>query len=179
MADPSLNRRLDYHARRSGFAIGASMAVTIALLIGVFVLIFAAVNPYLSDFFTTKATPEGTARVIGQVAPSISPTVVVTSTAAAGQAVASPSDQPSGSAGPSAVAGSSGFQADYQTGNDSVNFRSDAGTDNSQTIAVLDPGTPLQSTGQQQNLNGVIWMQFTDDQGQTGWIRQIDVSKVS
>ena len=178
MADPSLNRRLDHHARRSGFAIGASMAVTIALLIGVFVIIFAAINPFLSDFFTTKATPEGTARVIGQVAPSRTPTATVTA-AAAQSSAALPSGQSSASSGPSASSGVSGFQADYQTGDNSVNFRSSAGTENSQTVAVLDPGTPLQSTGQQQNLNGVIWMEFTDDQGQTGWIRQIDVNKIS
>lgn len=179
MTDPSLNRRLDHHARRSGFAVGASMAVAIVLLIGAFVWLFATINPYLSDFIGAEAAstqPPTVAAVqgAGQVTPTAAParptaTVAVTPTVA-------PTTAPS--AAPSA-SDDGEFQADYQIlpEGQSVNFRSVAGTNGSQTLAVLDPGTPLQSTGERETVDGVVWLQFKDEDGTTGWIREIDTQK--
>lgn len=185
MTDPSLNRRLDHHARRSGFAVGASMAVAIVLLIGAFVWLFATINPYLSDFLGAEAVPTGVPTVTaGRAAPQITPTpspAAPTATVAVTPTVA-PSAAPSAapSLAPSASDGAGAFQADYRIlpQGQSVNFRSIAGTSGSETLAVLNPGTPLQSTGEEQTVDGVVWLEFRNQEGTTGWIREIDTETV-
>ncbi|CAA9562091.1 MAG: hypothetical protein AVDCRST_MAG33-1762 [uncultured Thermomicrobiales bacterium] len=187
MTDPSLNRRLDQHARRSGFAVGASMALAILLLIGAFVWLFATINPYLSDFLgaqaaSSTATPASiqagaplapTARPVQSSAPSVAPTATIAPTEppAAAPTVAPtqvpPTETPDD------------FQPDYQVaGNQGINFRSAAGTNGSETLAVVNPGTPLQSTGEEETVEGVVWLQFINEDGQTGWIREIDTEPV-
>ncbi len=153
------------------------MAVAIVLLIGAFVWLFATINPYLSDFLGAEAAPTGVPTVTaGRAAPQITPTpspaaptatVAITPTVAptvASSVTQAPSD------GPAA------FQADYRIlpEGQSVNFRSIAGTSGSETLAVLDPGTPLQSTGKEQTVDGVVWLEFRNEEGTTGWIREID-----
>lgn len=182
MTDPSLNRRLDHHARRSGFAVGASMAVAIVLLIGAFVWLFATINPYLSDFIGAEAAPteqptiaavQGGAQVT-PTAPASQPTATI---AAAVTATVAPTTAPSDDA--AEPSGNEAFQADYRIlpEGESVNFRSVAGTDGSETLAVLDPGTPLQSTGEEETVDGVVWLEFVDEDGTTGWIREIDTQQ--
>ncbi len=187
MTDPSLNRRLDHHARRSGFAIGASMAVAIVLLIGAFVWLFATLNPYLSDFIGAEAVSTNAPTLsAGQPAAEVTPTppasrptataaVAVTPTVAR---TVAPSVAPSNDA--AASDDSDGFQADTQVApnGQSINFRSIAGTNGSETLAVLDPGTPLQATGEEETVDGVVWLEFTNEDGTTGWIREIDTAPV-
>ena len=182
MTDPSLNRRLDHHARRSGFAVGASMAVAIVLLIGAFVWLFATINPYLSDFIGAEAAPteQPTAAAVqggGQVTPTAEPAQPTATVAAAVTATVAPTVAPSDE--PAEPSDTGEFQADYQILPEGagVNFRSVAGTDGSETLAVLDPGTPLQSTGEEETVDGVVWLQFIDEDGLTGWIREIDTQE--
>ena len=181
MTDPSLNRRLDHHSRRSGFAVGASMAVAIVLLIGAFVWLFATINPYLSDFIGAEAAPteqptEAAAQGGAQVTPTAQADQQTATVAAAVTATVAPTTAPSDAPSPS---DDGGFQADYQIlpEGESVNFRSVAGTDGSETLAVLDPGTPLQSTGEEETVDGVVWLEFIDEDGTTGWIREIDTQE--
>ncbi len=199
MPDPSLNRRLDQHARRSGFAIGASMAVTIALLIGGFVWLFATINPYLSDFIgaeanptetpTTVAVADGTTPADGpSTTPTREPTTAPTEepTQAPTQApTAAPTEEPTQAPTQAPTAAPTeepedGFQPDYQVAVDgtSINFRDAPGTEGTNTIEALDPGTELQSTGEEETINGVVWMEFVDEQDRTGWMREIDVEQV-
>lgn len=185
MTDPSLNRRLDHHARRSGFAIGASMALTIVLLIGGFVWLFAMINPYLSDFLGAQAAPSmtptaQTARAGAAAAPTNAPAPPTATPPPA----PSPTPSPSPTAAPSQSANANGtndeFTADYRIlpEGESVNFRSVAGTDGSETLEVLDPGTSLQSTDEEETVDGVVWLEFTTEDGKTGWIREIDTEAV-
>jgi hypothetical protein len=184
MTDPSLNRRLDHHARRSGFAIGASMALTIALLIGGFVWLFAMINPYLSDFLGAKAAPNQTptaqvVQAIAQVspAPTVSPT-----TAATVNPVVTPTAAVASSAAPSANSSASSradaFTADYEIGPVAINFRASAGTTGAAPIDVLNPGRQLQSTGRRETVDGSVWLELTDEEGRTGWIREIDMRPI-
>ena len=179
MTDPSLNRRLDHHARRSGFAVGASMAVAIVLLIGAFVWLFATINPYLSDFIGAEAAPTGQPTVSAvqpgaQTTPTPPPAQPTATVAAAVTATVAPTTAPSDDAVPSND--TEEFQANYRILPEGagVNFRSVAGTNGSETLAVLDPGTPLQATGEEETVDGVVWLEFIDEDGTTGWIREID-----
>ena len=157
------------------------MAVAIVLLIGAFVWLFATINPYLSDFLGAEAVPTGVPTVTaGRAAPQITPTpspAAPTATVAVTPTVA-PSAAPS--LAPSASDGAGAFQADYRIlpQGQSVNFRSIAGTSGSETLAVLNPGTPLQSTGEEQTVDGVVWLEFRNQEGTTGWIREIDTETV-
>lgn len=156
------------------------MAVAIVLLIGAFVWLFATINPYLSDFLGAEAVPAGVPTVTaGRAAPQITPTpspAAPTATVAVTPTVA-PTVAPS-----AAVASDDpgAFQADYRIlpEGQQVNFRSVAGTSGSETLAVLNPGTPLQSTGEEQTVDGVVWLQFRNQEGTTGWIREIDTETV-
>lgn len=151
------------------------MALAIVLLIGGFVWLFAVINPYLSDFLGAEAAPSSTPTVAAlqagvQVTPTAAP-VAPTATVAPSQ---SPTAAPSQSDAAPNPTGD--FTPDYQvSGQGGVNFRSAAGTDGSDILAVLDPGTRLESTGQRETVDGVVWLEVTDEQGRTGWLRQIDM----
>jgi hypothetical protein len=183
MTDPSLNRRLDHHARRSGFAIGASMAVAIVLLIGAFVWLFALINPYLSDFIGAEAAPTEQPTVAAVqggagVTPTAAPAPPTATVAPAVTPTVAPTVAPSDDAAQPSDTGE--FQADYQVGSDggSINFRSEAGTDGSEILDTLEPGTPLQSTGEEETADGVVWLEFTTEDGATGWMREIDTEAI-
>jgi hypothetical protein len=180
MPDPSLNRRLDQHARRSGFAVGASMALAIALLIGGFIWLFAAINPYLSDFLGAEAAPTATParEVVAGTGDGGNPPAAAepTATTAVTPTVA-PTQAPTQTPAPSPS--EDGFQPDYQvaTGGGAINFRDAPGTDGTESIEALEPGTPLDATGEEETIAGVVWLEFVDEQGRTGWIREIDVEQ--
>ncbi len=159
------------------------MAVTIALLIGGFVWLFATINPYLSDFIGAEAAPTGTATAVaqaantepaegGQAPPTAEPTVAPTrepTTAPSEEPTVAPTETPEDE-----------FQADYEVagGGGAINYRNEPGTDGTESVAVLDPGTPLQSTGEEETVNGAVWLEFVNEDGLTGWIREIDVEPV-
>ena len=162
------------------------MALTILLLIGAFVWLFATINPYLSDFLGVQAsnataTPAGlqagapveaTVRTVRATNAPVEPTATV-AVSATEAAAAAPTEAPE----PTEEADE--FQPDYRVaGNQGINFRSAAGTNGSETLAVVNPGTPLQSTGEEETVEGVVWLQFTNEEGQTGWIREIDTAPV-
>ena len=157
------------------------MAVAIVLLIGAFVWLFATINPYLSDFLGAQAVPtEAPTVTAGRAAPPITPTP--TPAAPTATVAVTPTVAPTVARSDEAAASddSGAFQADYRIlpEGQSVNFRSIAGTSGSETLAVLNPGTPLQSTGKEQTVDGVVWLEFQNEQGTTGWIREIDTETV-
>jgi SH3-like domain-containing protein len=80
-------------------------------------------------------------------------------------------------AGPSGAAPD--FTADFQSNpQNPVNLRSEPGTNGTQIVEILEPGTPLQSMGQEEEVNGVVWRQFRTADGQVGWIREIDAESL-
>lgn len=72
------------------------------------------------------------------------------------------------------------FDPDFQVATlEQVNMRSGPGR-SFDVVTPLDPGTPLQSTGERQPApdpedTGLEWLEFETEDGRTGWIRSIDV----
>src|SRR5688500_17429676 len=50
MSDPGLSNRLRQHSRRSGLAVGLTMAAAIAICILSSAWLFGRIEPYVSDF---------------------------------------------------------------------------------------------------------------------------------
>src|SRR5262249_28820542 len=153
MSDPGLTNRLRQRSRRAGLAVGLTMALTIALCIGSFAWIYAEADPFFSDLVGSDAkattgsrptaTAEGTAssgRGAAGAAPTDDPTVEPT------QAPAAPTRTPAPRPTPTSTA----FKATHITNpNSRVNFRPEPNL-NSNPIALLDPGTPVQALGDEQ-----------------------------
>ena len=151
------------------------MALTIVLLIGGFVWLFATINPYLSDFLGAQAAPSPTqTTAVARAAVPITPTAAPAQPSATAAPTEAPSASPSQQV--TATAASDAFAPDYVVGSNRLNFRSAAGTSGSEILTGLDPGTQLQSTGKKQTVDGVVWLEFNTEQGQTGWVREIDVN---
>ncbi|MGC4107166.1 MAG: SH3 domain-containing protein [Thermomicrobiales bacterium] len=177
MSDPGLNHRLRQRSRRAGIMIGVSMALTIAVCVVGFTVIYNALSAYTSDFVTQEEPtmppttaptnpPPQTSSNDGQDAPN--PTAEPTQ----GQAIEqNPNAQPTGTPG--------AFTPDYQIGSTgSVNLRSGPGTSFDSVIA-LPYQTPLQYLDETQTTSdpdaNTEWMKFRTEDGEEGWVRQIDV----
>lgn len=150
------------------------MALAIALLIGGFVWLFAAINPFLSDFLGAEAppTPTFTALSAGD-APDPSTAAGPTATLAA---TVSPSATAAVEPTATVADDTAGFQPDYEVGSLDLNYRSQPGTDGSEILEVLAVGTQIQSTGEEETVDGVVWLEFQTEDGQAGWLREIDVN---
>jgi hypothetical protein len=78
--------------------------------------------------------------------------------------------------------GNRGFDPDFQVVTlEPVNMRTGPGR-NFDIVTPLDPGTPLESTGNRQPAPdpqdaGLEWLEFETEDGATGWIRSIDVGE--
>jgi len=176
MSDPGLNHRLRQRSRRAGIMIGLSMALTIAVCVGGFTIFYSALEGYTSDFI---GQPEPT---IPATAAPTNPPVPASNTGdqVADQPTAEPTQQPidaNPAAGATGTPGS--FSPDYQIGSTgSVNLRSGPGTSYDAVVA-LPYQTPLQYLGETQTTSdpdaNTKWMRFRTEDGDEGWVRQIDV----
>lgn len=162
VTEPGLSSRSRQRSQRSGMLVGVTMALTIIVCLFAFMWIYATIGPLLSDF------------IPGQPIATATPS-------------ASESEAPAGSEGESAApAAASTSSAPQASGaaewkpthiiadGDDINFRADATTD-SNSVAVLAPGTPLKSLGEEQEAEGATWMHFQTENGTEGWVRSIDV----
>lgn len=150
------------------------MALAIALLIGGFVWLFAAINPFLSDFLGAEAPPTPTFTALsGGDAPDPSTVAAPTATLAA---TVSPSATAAVEPTATVADDTAGFQPDYEVGDNELNFRGEPGTDGTSTIGTVVPGAQLQSTGEEETVDGVVWLQFETEDGEVGWVREIDVN---
>lgn len=190
MRDPGLSIRLSQRSRRSGLMIGISMALAIGVLIATFAVIYAWLDPLTTDFIT-KQPPTVVANqdqlqaqnLAGQAATKVPAAVAAAPTKAPAQ-----TPTPAATSAAPAITQSSptsqAFKPDYQIrGDQGVNLRSNPSTD-SDIVATLSPSTPLQYLNQQQptsnpDQDGPYWMKFRTEAGDTGWVRQIDVTKYS
>lgn len=190
MRDPGLSFRLSQRSRRSGLMIGLSMALAIAVLIATFAVIYAWLDPLTTDFVTKKPP---TAVVVqqqrlqaqdtaGQAATKMPAAVVAPATTAPTAATTPPTATAPAITQSSPT--SQAFTPDYQIrGDQGVNLRAQPSTD-SDIVATLSPSTPLQYMNQQQptdnpDQDGPYWMKFRTEDGDIGWVRQIDVTKYS
>lgn len=182
MIDPGLNHRLRQRSRRAGIMIGISMALTLAVCVFSFTVIYAQLDNVVSDF-VSQADEDPTETAVAEANPTNPPAAQANST----QPPARPTNAPTAAPtkGPTAAPtkeDADAFTPDYQIGADSVNLRSGPGTSFG-VVTALPFETPLMYLDDSQptsdpdadGFNG-DWMKFRTEDGQEGWVREIDVS---
>lgn len=187
MTDLGLNRRLRQRSRRAGVMIGVSMALTIALCVTGFSVIYASLDDVLGDFVSgdqpvaATEAPEGGTEIAAQESTDpTAPPEDPAESAAAPTPTSQPSPPPTG---PPASPTEAAFQPDYQTSSQySLNLRSEPSSQGGESpvVAVLPPASPLQyqnedAPTQNPQQDGDRWMRFLTEDGDEGWIRELDV----
>jgi len=160
------------------------MLVAATVLLGAFTVIYGALEPYTRDFVAADIPVDPT--------PTRSATEAAAAPDDAGDAPTATiaeedadSPTPTATTAPRPTAADAEFQPDYQVdpGADTgINFRNEPSTSGGQStvIIALPPGTQLQSQGEQREDpdnpedNGT-WLLFVTEDGQEGWVREIDV----
>jgi hypothetical protein len=175
MPERSLSQRLNQRSRRAGLMIGLTMGLTIAVCAGSFAVIYAALDPLTSDFVTRGNTSqiETPAQAAAQ-----------TGTEGPAQPAQNQPQQPTPTpppTSPPATPPADAFTPDYQIAFTSVNLRSEPAATGGQDTVVrtLAPGTPLQYLNQDDPSADAApserWMRFRTEEGDEGWVREIDV----
>jgi len=182
MTDPGLSNRLRQQSRRAGLMVGVSMALTIAICIGGFTAIYAGLVPYLSDIVALSPRERAAAPASAPEGDSVDAAMPAVATEEPEPRVppvvpTEPPPAPAIVAGPTAR--SEAFAPTHQSNsNQSINFRSSPGVpaENSSgnLLYALPPSTPLESLGEEQTVNNEVWIHFRNDQGDEGWVREID-----
>jgi Bacterial SH3 domain len=173
MTDSGLSTRLRQQSRRAGLMVGITMVLAIAICIfgaaGLFAWLsrpFSDLVPMVAPAAPVVPTPEATGPPVTQ------PTVA----AAVSQVSAAPTPTPGPA--PSAAGSAEAFRPTHEIrAGQSVNFRAGPSTSDA-IIVALPPATPLQYLDQDaptSNPNdGQRWLKFRIQNGQEGWIREID-----
>jgi hypothetical protein len=165
MPIPGLDKRLDQHARRSGVAVGLTMAATIALCVLGFSLIYASIEPLVRDFVdeslvadarAATKTPAGAVDAASADRPTKTPKPTRT-------------PRPAQTSTPTIAA----FTVTHYSNPElRVNLRPEPGTDNV-PVAVLNGATPLQALGDEETgPDGARWLKFRTQDGKEGWLRE-------
>lgn len=159
------------------------MLLTIAICIGGFAMIYAKIDPYTRDFvnaatITPTKAPTKAAKSGGSAANTgSSSNAQPTDTPVPQQPADTPTEAPKPTNTPS------GFNPDYKVSSDvRVNLRSGPSRD-TDVVTTLDSGTELQYLNQSQpadnpDQDGKLWLKFRTADGEEGWVREIDVSKI-
>ena len=184
MTDPGLTRRLRQQAHRSGLAVGLSMAIAIAVCIGGFTWLYVQLDPWVRDFAGAEPAPTATARAAArdnneradeaqqdEEEPAEDERPTRTPEPEEDENDIQPVEEDNGD-----------FNADFQiTALEQVNMRSGPGR-SFDIVVPLNPGTPLEFTGNREPApdaedSGLDWLEFETEDGQQGWIRDIDVGE--
>ena len=178
MTDPGLTNRLRQHSRRAGLNVGISMALAVAICVAGFAGIYAWLTPLASDFIPQEDrsidAPTRNDQEAGAASVQPSPTP---ERATATEPTPNSTAVPTSGAPPTPDA--SAFTPTHQsTSQFSVNFRAEPSRD-AGVVVVLTPATPLQYLNQDAPTSnpaedGNRWMRFRTDDGQEGWIREVD-----
>ena len=185
--DTGLTNRLRQHSRRAGLAVGLTMALTIAICVGGFAVIYAQLQPYIRDF-VSQEPPVDDAFAVGPVigtqdeaaAPTAAPEAPTVAAAAPPQTPAEAPPPPPPTDTPAPAPTAAGFTPDYQLrGEEQVNLRAGPGTE-FEVVIVLIPLQPLRYLGEEAPTNdpatdGNRWMRFETENGEQGWVREVDV----
>lgn len=188
MTDPGLNHRLRQRSRRAGIMIGISMLLTIAVCVGSFSIIYAQLDTIVGDFVTRNELKQARATEPALIAaaaptqpPSSEPTTAPAPTNAPTEAPAETTE-----AEPTQEPDEGEFDPDYQIDSvGSVNLRSGPGTD-TPAIRALPLEEPLLYLGESQESDnperdglteGQVWMHFRTEDGEEGWVRELDVTE--
>lgn len=177
----SLTNRLRQHSRRSGFAVGLSMAAAIAICIAGFIAIYVQLQPYISDF-VSQDPPGEESRVVARPDPTEVPDDE--EDAAPAQEPA-PTELPEEEVAPpeeedvEPTEEPEGFAPDLQSNSQTqINLRAEPNT-SSEILTVLTIAQPVESTGESAAADnpaqdGDLWVQVQTEDGLEGWIREID-----
>lgn len=159
--------------------IGISMALTIAVCVGSFSVIYASLDTFVGDFISrgvpTDAAPtQPPAQVAGAVVPTEAPAPPAPTQASAPEptpppvATTAPATQPT-------------FAPDYQSRSYTLNLRSEPSAEGGDAtiVTVLPPSSPLQYLNEEAPTanparDGNRWMRFRTENGQEGWLRELD-----
>jgi hypothetical protein len=157
------------------------MALTIAVCVAGFSVIYAALDDTVGDFISRD--------VADPVIPTQSPPPAEVAQENDGEEdgpeeAPEPTEEPEANPtdGPSEQAEE--FTPDFQTSSEfSINLRSEPSRDGGDAtiIITLPPETPLQFTGTDEPTtdpeDGDRWMLFRTEDGEEGWMREIDVNE--
>ena len=184
MTDTALTNRLRQQSRRAGLMVGITMALTIGICIAGFAGIYTVLAPFAGDFVDQNASarPSATAAAT-EVANATKPPSATQPPAAAAAAVeptgAPPTQPPQPTAAIVPRETSTAFRATHTSNaRFSINLRSQPNT-TSQVVTVLQPSTRVQFLGERTGNEATDWLRFRTEQGQEGWIRQIDVDAIT
>ncbi len=171
MTDPGLSNRLRQKSRRAGLAVGLTMALTILICVGASAAIYAALVQPLSDFIPVTENPN----VV--VPPTVTPVPTVVAELPSGATTEAPATVAPAVA-PTATADTGAFTPDFQIRADSsVNFRGGPSTGD-EILRALSPETPLMYLDEDAPTDnaedGDRWMKFETEDGEQGWVREID-----
>jgi hypothetical protein len=186
MQDPGLNHRLQQRSRRSGFMIGLTMALTLIVCVGSFTLIYAQLEPVVSDFVS-----DGETAVVATTPPDVAEAAATEPPAQpADQQAPAPTAEPTPEPEPTAepTPDDDEFTPDYQIDSPApVNLRAGPSVNNSgeaimavpidAPLMYLDESQPTEDPAGDGLGDGQVWMKFRTEDGQEGWIREIDVTE--
>jgi hypothetical protein len=175
----NLEHRLHQREHRSGAMIGVSMLAAMALGIVAFVVIYSFIDPLTTDFVSKGGAVSR--RTTLDVQPTANTVDLVSAGPTAVPEIALLGNQET--TGQESV-----FQPDYRVSAAlRINLRSGPGTD-SDVMAILPPGSELEYLDEEQVTSnpqrdrlprGGRWLKFRTEQGDEGWIREIDVAPAS
>jgi SH3 domain-containing protein len=178
MTDSGLSTRLRQQHRRAGLMVGVTMGIVIAICIFGAALFFAALSQPFSDLIP----------MAGPVAPAQTPAPEANTSDGQDQAIAADEEPAAPPAEPTVAPAANApttpaaddFEPTHQIGAaQSVNFRAGPSTGDS-IIEALSPATPLQYLDEDAPTSnpsdGERWMRFRTEDGQEGWVREIDTT---
>ncbi len=173
MSDPGLSNRLRQHSRRSGLAVGLTMAVAIALGILASAWLFGRIEPYVSDFtgYEQRTQVPAVAQAsYNDKTPTEEPASAAATEAPAPTAASQPTVAPAETSTVTEFTQTHTSNPDF-----TVNFRPGPSIDSGEPVTTLDPGTPLQYLDEQTTGDdGSIWLRMKTQDGVEGWLREVD-----
>lgn len=186
MTNPGLNHRLRQRSRRAGVMIGVSMALTIALCVAGFSVIYASLDGVLGDFVSRDQAAANVQEPVAGTQVAAQGPVATDVSEEQAQPTVAPTAEPEPTAPPTeppATPPDAAFEPDYQTSSDySLNLRSGPSSEggDSTIVAVMPPASPLQYQNEDAPTDnpaqdGDRWMLFVTEEGDEGWIRELDV----
>lgn len=157
--------------------VGVSMALAIAICVGGFTAIYAGLTPWLSDI--VPIAPAASTQVASnnaRSAPASDNNAEQPAIAPAEEAA--PTSTPAPEAAPTATVApvTDAFEPTHQINipnGEFINLRPDPSTNN-EAIRSLSPGTPLRYLDEETPTSDGVWMRFATEEGEEGWIREID-----
>jgi hypothetical protein len=184
MSAPGLDKRLNQHARRAGLMVGLSMALTIALCIGSFVWIYAKVDPLARDFVDQSTVPptRPAAASTGDEddADNAADNANTNDDDNSGEI-----EEPDPTEEPEPTATSRAFDPTHRMiAQVPVNLRPGPGVNSGDPITTIPPGAELQylnnsDTGPDSSGEELNWLEFRTEDGEEGWIREVDVEPIN